>query len=459
MSYTALTTPALPISPRLRLTDRYVQLLCLSLAGYACLGKGFAYVGISPLFIGEIVLLLGMLVLVRTGCGIAALATLPSLLLAILTGWVLAEALPSLGKYGFDTLRDSVIVVYGLFAFIVIALLLEKPQRLGGIVTAYSSFVWFYGLANTFLLNIENFIGRILPVWPQAGVPIVYLRLGEAAVHVTGATVFVLLGLRRVSKVWILILLLSIIAIIPSRGAMLSWVIPVGVAAIVSRKLRRFAPILLLGGVLFAAAYALGVEIPIPGGRTVGPQQLIENVESIIGTSEATNLDGTKQWRLRWWQTIVNYTIHGPYLWTGKGFGMSLAEADGFVVGQELGGPVLRSPHNANLTILARSGFPGLTLWALTIVAWFTLLLCSSVTARRRGDRWFADVFLWIACYVLAALIDAAFDVALEGPMIGIWFWCLFGFGIGSTMIYRTAIANAPPARRRSLCDPPKVLS
>ena len=29
------------------------------------------------------------------------------------------------------------------------------------------------------------------------------------------------------------------------------------------------------------------------------------------------------------------------------------------------------------------------------------------------------------------------FDVALEGPMQGIWFWCLIGFGIGATMIYR----------------------
>jgi hypothetical protein len=34
-------------------------------------------------------------------------------------------------------------------------------------------------------------------------------------------------------------------------------------------------------------------------------------------------------------------------------------------------------------------------------------------------------------------MINATFDVALEGPMQGIWFWCLIGFGIGSVMIYR----------------------
>jgi hypothetical protein len=37
----------------------------------------------------------------------------------------------------------------------------------------------------------------------------------------------------------------------------------------------------------------------------------------------------------------------------------------------------------------------------------------------------------------MAILINATFDVALEGPMQGIWFWCLFGFGIGSVMVYR----------------------
>jgi hypothetical protein len=37
----------------------------------------------------------------------------------------------------------------------------------------------------------------------------------------------------------------------------------------------------------------------------------------------------------------------------------------------------------------------------------------------------------------MSVIINATFDVALEGPMQGIWFWCLVGFGIGSVMIYR----------------------
>ena len=44
--------------------------------------------------------------------------------------WVLVRTLPFVGVYGFDALRDSVIVMYGGFAFFVIALLLEDARRI-----------------------------------------------------------------------------------------------------------------------------------------------------------------------------------------------------------------------------------------------------------------------------------------------------------------------------------------
>ena len=51
-----------------------------------------------------------------------------------------------------------------------------------------------------------------------------------------------------------------------------------------------------------------------------------------------------------------------------------------------------------------------------------------------------ADVFVLIFCYALAFIIDGTFDDALEGPVSGIWFWSLFGVGIGATMIYRASL-------------------
>ena len=57
--------------------------------------------------------------------------------------------------------------------------------------------------------------------------------------------------------------------------------------------------------------------------------------------------------------------------------------------------------------------------------------------ARLRGEQRWSDFLFFLSCYLLAILIDASFDIALEGPIIGFWFWSIFGVGVGSVMIYR----------------------
>lgn len=424
------------VPARLAPHDKYLRLLCLCLAGYALLGKGFAYVGYPPLLIGEITMILGLAVLLRSGCWIATLATVPSLVLVALISWVGLLTVAGFREYGLDSVRDGVVVLYGLFSFVVIALLLEDPRRLSWIVDAYGRFAWYYGLLGAGMVYVTSVFAHAMPIWPLSGVSIVYVKLNEAAVHLAGVGVFVVLGFRKVRPIWWAIFALGIVLITPSRGAMLSCLVPIGMAVVVGGKLRKLAPALAAGGLLFILGLATNVEIQTPEGRGIGPAQIVENVASIFGRSGEGNLDGTKQWRLRWWDAIEDYTLRGPYFWSGKGFGMSLAEADGFVVGQEKGGPILRSPHNVHYTLLARAGVVGLCLWLAFIAAWFATIFHSILVAKTRGDKTWENLFLWIACYVTAILIDASFDVALEGPMIGIWFWCLTGFGIGAKMIY-----------------------
>ena len=57
--------------------DRYLALLAIVLLGYALMGKGFAYIGFPPLYVGEIAFLTGIAVFVRSGVLVASLATLP----------------------------------------------------------------------------------------------------------------------------------------------------------------------------------------------------------------------------------------------------------------------------------------------------------------------------------------------------------------------------------------------
>ena len=415
----------------------YSSLLLLTLAGYAIFGKGFAYVGVPPLFIGEVVLGIGLLCIVATGCEFAVLASLPGVTLAIMMGWVLIRTVPFVENCGVDALRDSVIVMYGLFAYVVIALLLDRPERLGKTLLAYSRFAWVYGAIGGLLFYMSVSLPDILS-WPGTQIRLPYVRAGEAAVHLAGATCFALLGLRpgRFGPFWVLLLLISIAMVTPSRGAMLTCMLPITLAVLAGGLLRTFLPVLAMAVALFAVAYGLGLELPTPGGRGAGPEQILANIESLVGTSHVSNLDGTKMWRLNWWNSISHYTLEGPYFWTGKGFGINLAQADGFVVGLEHGGTILRSPHSAHMTILARSGVPGLVLWIVTCVTWTGMMLAGLIMARLEREPAWAKLFLWLLCYEVAIIVTASFDVALEGPMIGIWFWSLFGLGIAAKLIY-----------------------
>lgn len=436
-----------PVGPH----EGYLVALCTVLAGYACVGKGFAYLGVPPLYIGEIALALGCLVLWRSRC-LAALSTSPALVAAAaLAAWTVLRTLPYLGAYGIDAPRDAMVVLYAAYAFVVAGLVVERVSRLGWLIGAYRRLAWIYGLLGGGLFLATVTLGSALPSFSGNTLP--YIRPGEAAVHLTGAAVFAMVGLMRVRWPWIAAWIVNAAMVSPSRGAMLSYLLPLLVAAVVTGRWRRVLSAFLIAAALFTLALAARVEVALPGGgRPVGAEQMVERLGSIVGRSTDGGLDGTKQWRLRWWGTIRDYTVEGPYFWTGKGFGVNLAVDDGFVVGEGDGNP-LRSPHNAHLTILARGGVPGLALWLATLAIWFGAVAGAHLRAKRRGEAEWAALFVWIGCYVASALINASFDVALEGPMQGIWFWCLFGLGAGMVMVHR---AHALPRRGLPRRGPPR---
>jgi hypothetical protein len=184
--------------------------------------------------------------------------------------------------------------------------------------------------------------------------------------------------------------------------------------------------------------------------RPVSAHQIVENAKSIIGQS-GHQTEGTKQWRLNWWDVIINDTLYGPSFWAGRGFGINLAYADGFAETGDARNPrpPTRSPHNAHMTVLARAGVPGVVLWLLVLASWAGTMMRAMLAARACGREQWARLFLFVICYVMAIVINATFDVTLEGPMQGVWFWSLFGFGIGSVMVYRAQHSNAIGATAR----------
>jgi hypothetical protein len=438
-------TDTLKSEPRRPLSggDRYLALLAIVLLGYALMGKGFAYLGFPPLYVGEIAFLTGIVVFIRVGAFVAALATLPALLLVALMAWVLARTLPFVGLYGFDSLRDSVVVIYGCFALIVIGLLLEDARRINTVLRYYGIMLTcFPGISLGFWL--EKYWGDDIP---QLYGPVPILDIGASALgtHLAGTMVFALIGYRRVSFLWVVAWLATLALVgATNRGATLATIVPVTIAMLALKRYRLMFTTAVATVGIFAALLALESafgdyeEAKDSMERPVSAHQIVENAKSIGGQS-GQQAEGTKKWRLNWWDIIINDTIYGPDFWTGRGFGINLADADGFAGTGDRNNrrPPTRSPHNVHMTLLARAGIPGVVLWALVLVSWIGMLTRAILTARARGHEQWVELFLFIFCYAVAILINASFDVTLEGPMQGIWFWCLFGFGVGSVMIYR----------------------
>jgi hypothetical protein len=426
--------------------DRYLALLAMTLLGYALMGKGFAYIGVRPLYVGEIAFLAGIAVFVRSGAWVASLATLPSLVLAATMSWVLARTIPFVNVHGVDALRDSAIILYGGFAFIVIGLVLEDARRIDSVLRYYGTLVMSFPAIPVGFWLTKYWIDE-MPKLFGPGIAIVQIQASAVGVHLAGAGVFVLVGYRKVSLFWIFVWFGTLAMIgATNRGATLGALVPVMFAMIMLGRLRlllnTMAAGLLIFGVIFAteATFIRYQEVKDSSDRPISAQQIVENVRSIVGQS-GSQTEGTKQWRLNWWDVILNDTLHGPSFWTGRGFGLNLADADGFAGTDESLAPS-RSPHNAHMTLLARAGVPGVALWSLLLLSWGGMLLKAMFVARGRGHTHWANLFLWVLCYATSIIINATFDVTLEGPMQGIWFWCLFGLGIGSVMVYRAGAAD-----------------
>ncbi|WP_131113615.1 O-antigen ligase family protein [Lichenihabitans psoromatis] len=454
------TLPAPALAERVpskgRYHDIYFAALLLCVAAYGLTGKGFAYAGIAPFFPGEIMLLAGMVTFLLPFPSLAVFISPPSILLAMLMVLTIARTIPFIGIYKIDALRDTVIVMYGIFGFVIANLILEKPTRIDQAMRWAGTFFTIYGFSAAVIYVSQKYLGNVIPHWPGSDTPLIALRGGEVAVQAGGAALFGLLGLKRSTLAWVVMLFLGVVVVsAQSRGGMLAVVVPLLLAAVLTGRFK--ALFLLMLGVLpiVFVLYVTNFEVPMQSDRrTVTVPQLVDNAVSIFVTTHSSDktLDDTKAWRLRWWNKVIDYTIHGPYFWKGKGFGISLAESDGFL-GTGGVGPPLRSPHSAHMTILARTGVPGLTLWIATGLAWLWTMGRSIYLSRRRGDDLWSRMLIFILCDWIGCVINSSFDVALEGPMVGVLFWVLFGSGIGLSLAYE-ALCRERVANLRAEANP-----
>jgi len=422
------------------------------LAGYAFFGRSFAYLGVPPLFIGELMLAFGLAAMFASGALRFTVGSTVTWAIVAFGLCGLVGTLPYLSAYGIDAMRDATLWGYGAFAIAVAGCVL-RTQALPLVAEQYGRWLSPFAAWLPIALAITKFLGPLVPDMPGTDVSLLSMKPGDAGVHLAGAATFVLLGLRqtagggrdatRSSKFFWALWLTSLLFVAAlTRGGFLSVVVALVLAGLfeplaVGRRLTAALAILLL-----AAAVVVPISLYMEDRsevaesseeRALTPKQVVENLLSITGRqSEARgNLSSTREWRIDWWTSIVNYTVFGPYFWSGRGFGVNLADEDGFQVAHEGDAP-LRSPHNVYMTVLARMGVPGTALWLLFQVCFVFSLVRGFLRARLAGAVWWARMQLWLLAYWCAFLVNASFDVFIEGPQGGIWFWCVTGLGIAA---------------------------
>ncbi|HLA62889.1 MAG TPA: hypothetical protein VK610_00560 [Rhodothermales bacterium] len=166
------------------LADRWVWLLGIAVFGYALAGRGFAYLGVPPIFIGEVVLALGLGVALWEGSLTRAFASGTLKLLAGLMAWVAFRTVSYLDTYGIDALRDAMLVGYGLYAVAIVAVLTARPERLLLLVRGYRAFVVVIPVVGWVIYLIVRQAPDLLPTWPWSlNTHIIVVKPGDLQVH------------------------------------------------------------------------------------------------------------------------------------------------------------------------------------------------------------------------------------------------------------------------------------
>lgn len=435
-------------SPIERANATFLSALFFILCGYAIGGRGFAYIGIAPLYIGEFVMVVGILTCLRTGLVGALLKDQAPAPVALFMGWGLFRTLPYISQYGPLAIRDAMIWGYGTFAFLVASSLMasmDNPSRLRRFLQFFSS-LFIVCLPPVFVIN--EIFGSSVPMWPGTTVPIILLKAGDAMVHMGGIAVLLLAGLIELSgPAKFTMTALSLVLAARARSGMAGFIAALGFPVMLAPVRRYvFAGCAVLA-LLFGLAWATDFKVRLTDNREFSAQTLTQTFTAaggMFGNSSmmtlaknytaASRLNATIIWRVIWWYFLYN-DVRDRAPATGLGFGMSLALP---------GIPVaiaedVRSPHNCNMTVLGRMGFIGLGLWLLMLFNWFRLMIGCHFRALRTKRYVWASFFMVLPAWLLAAWVNGSFDIYLEGPMGGIWFWTLIGAGAAMRRWFRVA--------------------
>jgi len=394
----------------------YLKAYLLAMTLYVFLNKGVAYT-----YLVEALWLFGILLLLMHRKKVELIWNKSTKLILFFIVISFVYILRGFTKYDIiDLIRDSFIFQYGWFVFILF-LFKEKLEIIWETLFFIYKWLPFVALLNFIL---QYFVPFFETVAPFGGIPILLYKNGDMGVQLLISTLLLLYSFENKTLKWRVLLSLvialdflilasysrsGIVAFLASMLCFIYFNKDIQLQSRV-RLLIKYLPIILL------VVTPIYINIKVAEnfqGRAVGLEQIKNNFSSIVGgTTDATS-ENNVVWRLVWWAKIIDYSLSFPNFFIGKGLGMNLATDDDIITLDDS----LRSPHNFHLNIMSRFGVLIFMIWTYFLIQ----LLRPLFKKQLQGKR------LLIGCILLAFLLNASFDVFLEGPMGAFPFWTWLG--------------------------------
>jgi hypothetical protein len=424
------------------------QIAGFLVVGYLCMGRSFAYLGIPPLFIGEIVLVAFLLLKPRVALGTWATSLLRAspmnelglaLLVFVAYGvWQVGRGVSN-GHSFIETMKFFIFNYYTIYLFMGIWVGLQAPENLQKLVRIIAWVNGIYGLI--FIVALRHVVGHM----PGSDVPLFSPPAGQEA-----AIVGLLCFERNFRKVWFVLVLNITVAMVWQVRA--EWVgLALGIFAwgFFTGRLGKVVAIGMAGLAVLGMLEFLDINLAGRNGESVS---LSENVARIIApidlelakefSPNAAWHAGTAEWRQLWWRQIWASSRSAPMLEAfGHGYGFDLfglapEEVRG---GQEDWG--VRTPHSVFFYALGYTGWVGVALFAFLQLAILRLLWRSY---RVSGQP--AGVVLWITL-TATAFFEAGFDT----PFRAIPFYLVWGMAIAPGLQAKEADARSGRAQSRAI--------
>jgi hypothetical protein len=419
------------------------QALLFVLTGYILFDRPFAWLHVpgTPLFVGEMVIALGIAVLLTTNTRLPSLVRSSSSLRALraFMFWGLALLAVGILPYGLDAIRDSAIWYYGIIAFFVVVLFVSRPERVNTWMLAFARLMPVYLIWFPFAIVLHRVVGERIYV-PDSEVPLFFHRSGNMAVLSAIAIAFLWMAdgdsklFTSRQRAWLTSLATVVIVFtgLQNRGGMVSSAVMIAALLFLLSNRRTEMMMMMMGALVFFASIGLvfDVKIELFDDRDISIEQFTKNITSIFDQdSGGQRQTETTAWRLKIWEQVLDdVTNDSPVM--GFGPGPDLGER--YDISTDPAHP-LRNPHNSHVGVLARMGWVGIVLWAMLWITWMAEMQTLRRRLRYRDRPRESALASWIMLAPIPILVNAIFDPTLEGAQVSMLLWAFFG--IGSSLV------------------------